>query len=103
LNTCRAPFNAKDSAALEATYQAWIKWKDASKLKLPKSVEPIKTVPVNEDWLFEVDVDKRELYPVYWPGPIYDVRRGTWFCALDGTKFSPCDDNLAKQLEDGYR
>ena len=36
-------------------------------------------VPVNEDFLFDVDIKKRELMPVYWEGPVYDVRRGTWF------------------------
>jgi hypothetical protein len=36
-------------------------------------------VPVNEDYLFDVDVEGRELGPVYWPGPVYDVKRGTWF------------------------
>lgn len=36
-------------------------------------------VPVNEDYLFDVDIKKRELAPVYWLGPAYDIRRGTWF------------------------
>lgn len=36
-------------------------------------------VPVNEDYLFNVDVENRELAPAYWLGPVYDVRRGTWF------------------------
>lgn len=36
-------------------------------------------IPVNEDYLFDVDIRKRELSPVYWLGPAYDVRRGTWF------------------------
>ncbi len=36
-------------------------------------------VPVNEDYLFDVDVPARELSPAYWLGPIYEVRRGTWF------------------------
>ena len=36
-------------------------------------------VPVNEDYLFDVDIRSRELSPVYWLGPSYDVRRGTWF------------------------
>lgn len=36
-------------------------------------------IPVNEDYLFDVDIRKRELAPVYWLGPAYDVRRGTWF------------------------
>lgn len=30
-------------------------------------------VPVNEDYLFDVDVEKRELAPTYWLGSIYDV------------------------------
>jgi len=39
------------------------------------------TVPVNEDFLFDVNIDERELAPVYWLGPVYDVRRGSWFQA----------------------
>lgn len=39
---------------------------------------PVK-VPVNEDFLFDVDVTRRELAPAYWLGPVYEVRRGTWF------------------------
>ncbi|KAJ3014793.1 UNVERIFIED_CONTAM: hypothetical protein HDU68_000127 [Siphonaria sp. JEL0065] len=61
-------------------------------------------VLVNEDLLFEVDVAKKEVYPVYWYGPTFHVQRGTWFVSPDnGTKFIPCDDNLSKQLEDGYK
>lgn len=58
-------------------------------------------VPVNEDFLFDVDVDKRELAPAYWLGPIYDVRRGSWFFQ-EGSSQRPCDENLASQLEEGY-
>jgi len=29
-------------------------------------------VPVNEDFLFDVDIMERELLPVYWLGPIYE-------------------------------
>ena len=61
--------------------------------------EKIVTVPVNEDYLFDVDVGARELGPAYWLGPIYDVRRGTWF---DGSTLTPVDENLAVQLEEGY-
>jgi len=60
-----------------------------------------KSVPVNEDYLFDVDVKKRELGPAYWLGPVYDVRRGTWFYQ-DGSTQRPCDENLAAQLEEGY-
>ncbi|KAL8783730.1 MAG: hypothetical protein Q9213_004411 [Squamulea squamosa] len=59
------------------------------------------TVPVNEDFLFDVDIEKRELAPAYWFGPIYDVRRGSWFYQ-EGSNLRPCDENLANQLEEGY-
>ena len=58
-------------------------------------------VPVNEDFLFDVDIDSRELAPAYWLGPIHDVRRATWFYN-DGSSSKPCDENLAMQLEEGY-
>jgi hypothetical protein len=58
-------------------------------------------VPVNEDFLFDVDVEERELSPAYWLGPIYEVRRGTWFYQ-EGSTLRPCDENLATQLEEGY-
>lgn len=58
-------------------------------------------VPVNEDYLFDVDVEKRELAPTYWLGPIYDVRRGSWFYQ-EGSTLRPCDENLSVQLEEGY-
>ncbi|KAL8882610.1 MAG: hypothetical protein Q9198_000413 [Flavoplaca austrocitrina] len=59
------------------------------------------TVPVNEDFLFDVNIDKRELAPAYWFGPIYDVRRGSWFYQ-EGSTLRPCEENLANQLEEGY-
>ncbi|KAI1345079.1 DDHD domain-containing protein [Xylariaceae sp. FL0016] len=58
-------------------------------------------VPVNEDFLFDVDIEERELAPVYWLGPVYDVRRGTWFYQ-EGSSLRPCEENLASQLEEGY-
>lgn len=58
-------------------------------------------VPVNEDFLFDVDIQARELAPTYWLGPIYDVRRGSWFYQ-EGSVLRPCDENLAIQLEEGY-
>ncbi|RKF60963.1 putative phospholipase C20G8.02, mitochondrial [Erysiphe neolycopersici] len=58
-------------------------------------------IPVHEDFLFDVDVEKREVSPVYWLGPIYEVRRGSWFYQ-EGTSLRPCEENLAIQLEEGY-
>jgi hypothetical protein len=58
-------------------------------------------VSVNEDFLFEVDIENRELVPVYWLGPVYEVRRGSWFYQ-EGSILRPCEENLAAQLEEGY-
>ncbi|KAH8902409.1 DDHD-domain-containing protein [Coniochaeta sp. PMI_546] len=58
-------------------------------------------VPVNEDFLFDVEIETRELGPVYWLGPVYDVRRGSWFYQ-EGSTLRPCEENLAAQLEEGY-
>ncbi|KAH8820987.1 DDHD domain-containing protein [Xylogone sp. PMI_703] len=58
-------------------------------------------VPVQEDYLFDVDVERRELSPVYWLGPVYEVRRGSWFY-VEGSTYKPCEENLAAQLEEGY-
>lgn len=68
---------------------------------LGQSEVPSPRVPVNEDYLFDVDIRQRELAPAYWMGLTYAVRRGTWFY-VDGTKVTPCDENLAFQLEEGY-
>ncbi|KAJ3120065.1 hypothetical protein HK100_012951 [Physocladia obscura] len=96
--TAWSAFSARDSAKIEETYQTLV---TASTLNLP---QPSPLVLVHEDFLFEVDVSKREIYPVYWHGPTFHVQRGTWFITPDnGTKFTPCDDNLSKQLEDGYK
>lgn len=61
------------------------------------------TVPVNEDHLFDVKVFYRTLSPVYWEGPTYPVRRATWFMQSDGSKWVPCEEALAQQVEAGYR
>ncbi|KAH8671165.1 DDHD domain-containing protein [Xylariales sp. PMI_506] len=58
-------------------------------------------VPVNEDFLFDVDIEQRELAPVYWLGSVYEVRRGSWFYQ-EGSTLRPCEENLAAQLEEGY-
>lgn len=56
------------------------------------------TVEVKEDRLFEVNLDKMEMAPVYWPGPVYEVRRGTWF-TCEGT---PLLRELADKVEKAY-
>lgn len=58
-------FAVRDSNALEQAFQRSI-------LRPEESVPP---VPVNEDYLFEVNVKERELSPVYFRGSTYEVLR----------------------------
>lgn len=117
------PFSAKDSQRIEAVFQ---KLPDddeigeprrssvKDELDVPKSGgQPSRSldeandgqatikVPVNEDYLFDVDIENRELGPAYWLGPIYSVCRGSWFY-VEGSVLRPCDENLGLQLEEGY-
>ncbi|KAK4447945.1 phospholipase DDHD2 [Podospora aff. communis PSN243] len=124
-----ATFSLSDSRALEAAYQKKLEEIEAERAsgtaiairagsKRPRVVSAgdmantdgqndgaekpgsVK-VPVNEDFLFDVDIDERELAPVYWEGAVYEVRRGSWFYQ-EGSTLRPCEENLAAQLEEGY-
>lgn len=103
------PFSPSDSRAIEAAFQHAADVADAAELRKgignsaipnqPSQNAPATTkVPVNEDYLFDVEIETRELAPTYWLGPVYDVIRGTWFTP-DG---DPVDEGLAMQLEEGY-
>lgn len=122
-----SPFSAGDSRAIEAAFQRLAEEEEdkekqklirdseesaqeneRSKTKEKKHHERRHTnhnsgtkVAVNEDYLFDVDIEARELLPAYWLGPTYDVRRGTWFF-VEGSALRPCEENLATQLEEGY-
>lgn len=86
-------FSASDSNSLESSYQRLLEAAEAGSGQEPASEgarstqpgisgpEPDKDsgskaaavkVPVNEDFLFDVDIEQRELSPVYWLGPIYE-------------------------------
>ncbi|KAL6239168.1 hypothetical protein BDW75DRAFT_236623 [Aspergillus navahoensis] len=97
------PFNVKDSQAIEHAFQYMCNAeleREQGHSPQPVEDEPVK-VPVNEDYLFDVDISRRELTPAYWIGPVYEVRRGTWFFQ-EGSTIKPCEENLAAQLEEGY-
>jgi hypothetical protein len=119
-----AAFSAEDSAAIETAYQGKLEELEEERgqikgngspragNKRPRATstdgEPAAdstasntTVAVNEDFLFDVNIEDRELSPVYWEGPVYDVRRGSWFYQ-EGSALRPCEENLAAQLEEGY-
>ncbi|KAK4176722.1 putative phospholipase [Triangularia setosa] len=117
-------FDSRDSRAVETAYQAKLQELEDERstitrnalahtgTKRPRAVSGeegkdanssgSKTrVPVNEDFLFDVDIEERELAPIYWEGPVYEVRRGSWFYQ-EGSTLRPCEENLAAQLEEGY-
>ncbi|KAM0497512.1 hypothetical protein ACHAP8_006676 [Fusarium lateritium] len=124
-------FSASDSRALEAEYQKLLEKTESTRSQAPRNTHAATRkrkaevtgdttddipdqaagilcsystgirVPVNEDFLFDVDIESRELAPVYWLGPVYSVRRGTWFYQ-EGSNLRPCEENLAAQLEEGY-
>ena len=92
------PFSTSDSVNIERTFQTFAQ---RSQSKGPGAEPtPSSKVPVNEDFLFDVDIDQRELLPAYWLGPVYEVRRGTWF--YPEYPLRPLDEHLANQLEEGY-
>ncbi|KAL4877925.1 DDHD domain-containing protein [Aspergillus karnatakaensis] len=100
------PFTSKDSQSIEHAFQELCNFelkREQTQHGRPIDKtrdEPVK-VPVNEDYLFDVNINQRELGPAYWIGPVYEVRRGTWFYQ-EGSTIRPCEENLATQLEEGY-
>ncbi|KAL2842965.1 DDHD domain-containing protein [Aspergillus pseudoustus] len=100
------PFTSKDSQTVEHAFQELCNTEtEREQAHYTRPVDralndPVK-VPVNEDYLFDVNINQRELGPSYWVGPIYEVRRGTWFFQ-EGSTVKPCEENLATQLEEGY-
>lgn len=109
-------FSAQDSSSIEAAYQKLVEEEydrninqargrtKGSELDDQEEGQNIATwrsqiqIPVLEDYLFDVDLSTFELSPVYWIGPVFEVRRGSWFYQ-DG---KPCEHNLAFQLEEGF-
>ncbi|SCV02750.1 LAMI_0H02652g1_1 [Lachancea mirantina] len=85
-------FSQTDSRRLERFYQLF-------KSKDEAESSAFKAIPVNEDYLFEVDLSNKELRPTYWEGPVYEVRRGLWFNS-DGL---PLQDSLTKEVENLYQ
>ena len=97
------PFSAKECSEIEAAYNKLLYWEQTN-APFNEDGDAFWKVLCCDDNLFEVDVRTKEIYPVYWEGPTFEIRRSTWF-SLTGTggAYQPCDDNLTRQLEDGYR
>lgn len=58
-----------------------------------------KRVDVNEDHLFEVNLQDFSMNPIYWEGPSYEIRRGIWF----DDQNNPLTHELTNYVEDLYR
>ena len=96
------PFSASDSQSIENAFQSLAEQQHGSQSDgQSQAQEDDIKVPVNEDYLYDVSVVKRELEPAYWLGPVYEVRRGSWFF-VESSALRPCEENLANQLEEGY-
>ncbi|XP_024522407.1 phospholipase SGR2 [Selaginella moellendorffii] len=59
-------------------------------------------VPV-KGGLYEVDLDSRRCFPVYWGGEHRRVLRGHWFAQRGSLDWLPLREDIAEQLEFGYR
>lgn len=94
----RIEFSQVDSNNLEKAYQQLLEYEKGSLIQ-----KPPETVDVMDDLLFEVDIPNRKLSPIYWKGKTYEVVRGTWFYATDMYKFLACDEELSRQIEEGYQ
>lgn len=92
------PFSAYDSRRLEKRYQALYHHKEDAR-KDHKNGLDLQIVEVNEDKLFQVDLNDFILSPVYWEGACYEVRRGTWFSSSG----YPLPYRMAQLVEDGYQ
>ncbi|ODQ81399.1 hypothetical protein BABINDRAFT_160738 [Babjeviella inositovora NRRL Y-12698] len=91
------PFTLRDSQRLEEAYQNQCRNHGESFCHQIDGLPP-HIIPVNEDHLFQVDLLKKTLSPVYWDGAVYEVRRGLWFNS-DGM---PLDETTTDGLEQGY-
>lgn len=83
-------FSASDCRRLEGAFQKWS--------KSQKETKELTSVPVNEDFLFEVNIPKMVLKPTYWRGPTYEVRRGIWMNANN----NPLAYELTAEIERFY-
>lgn len=88
------PFSSYDSRRIEEAYKKLRENIGTGSASLDEQA----IVEVNEDKLFQVDLKKLELSPVYWDGPIYEVRRGLWFTSAG----IPLPDDISDKIEEGF-
>lgn len=83
------PFSEYDSDRIESQFHRYFS-------RTSDDISPI--VEVSEDRLFQVNVRNYSLEPVYWEGPVYEIRRGLWF----GSDGIPLGDVITQEIEMGY-
>lgn len=102
-NTDSGPAATPGEKAQEAREKGKDKVEDESIVWEPPDPDqplPVWRVPVGEDRLFEVDLRTKKLWPVFWRGKGCNMLRGSWF--FDASKLSPCNNEVAKELEALY-
>lgn len=88
-NTTWQPFSIEDSVKLESAY----------------SIEGNEEILVAVDGeRYDVHVNERKRYAVYWEQAATEVRRCTWFYKGDkDTRFMPYPEDFSQRLEDAYK
>lgn len=84
------PFSVGDSNKIEAAFCS---------SRGGSSGNSTSKVSVNEDQLFEIDINSRLMAPIYWEGPIYAIRKGLWF----DDDNNPFDEELTAEIESFYQ
>ncbi|CAB0038290.1 unnamed protein product, partial [Trichogramma brassicae] len=53
---------------------------------------------------YDVEILRRQRSPVYWTGPVTEVRRCSWFYkGAAESRYTPYEENVAARLEDEYK
>lgn len=104
------PFTLVESERIERSFQLLQRYGASSGIatgpetdtesdKRPPQV--LNIVPVKEDGLYQVRIAEREMWPTYWEGDVFEVRRGTWFFQ-NGSKLLPVPEDVAAELEKAH-
>lgn len=81
--------------------QIWEKFPIWEEERLELNFKEQKLVQLYPDFLFEVDLKLMLRYSIYWPGPLFEVRRSRWF-VFNSNKWIPCEKEMDELLELGY-
>ncbi|KAG7190394.1 hypothetical protein KM043_006500 [Ampulex compressa] len=84
------PFSMQDSLRLEEAHNS-------------SEITPETTV-ATDGGRYDVDILRRQRFPVYWTGPSTEVRRCSWFYkGASESRYAPYDEGIAAKLEEEYQ